>query len=180
MYIAKIQLIVFIFTVFFLLYQAKAQVINNHVYATDIARVRLYGYTKTEVIDGDDLNIEGIRVRLYGIDAPEYDQECEKNKVKYHCGQIAKQTLESLISKDTYCVIKGFDMKYKRPLAVCYNNDISINAELVKQGLAIAYSKFSKDYISQEKFAKKNKKGIWQGKFINPEEHRKMKKAHKN
>ena len=31
---------------------------------------------KIEVIDGDSLRVNGVEIRLEGIDAPEYHQEC--------------------------------------------------------------------------------------------------------
>jgi len=39
------------------------------------------------VVDGDTLNNDGQRIRLYGIDAPELLQFCkDENKNKYPCG----------------------------------------------------------------------------------------------
>ena len=35
------------------------------------------------VIDGDTLEIRGVRVRLYGIDAPEFSQTCTKARAVY-------------------------------------------------------------------------------------------------
>ena len=32
-----------------------------------------------EVVDGDTIKIDGTRIRLFGIDAPEKDQTCKKN-----------------------------------------------------------------------------------------------------
>ena len=39
---------------------------------------------------------------------------------------------------------------------------------MVKDGWAIAYRYFSEDYIPEEEIAKRSKKGIWQGTFIEP------------
>jgi endonuclease YncB( thermonuclease family) len=39
---------------------------------------------------------------------------------------------------------------------------------MVEEGWAIAYRYYSNDYIFEEEIAKKNKKGIWQGNFIEP------------
>ena len=39
---------------------------------------------------------------------------------------------------------------------------------MVKDGWAIAYRYYSKDYIAEEESAKKNKRGIWQGIFEEP------------
>jgi len=63
--------------------------------------------------------------------------------------------------------------RYNRYLSTCYLKKIDINSWLVKNGYAVAYKKYSKKYIFEEQFAKKNKLGIWQGTFQNPEEWRK-------
>ena len=63
--------------------------------------------------------------------------------------------------------------RYKRRISVCYAGLYDINAEMVKRGWAVAYIRYSKDYIDEEKFAKSNKIGMWQGKFINPWDWRK-------
>ena len=39
---------------------------------------------------------------------------------------------------------------------------------MVKNGWAIAYRYYSLDYIDEEKIAKNNKAGIWQGTFQEP------------
>ncbi len=40
--------------------------------------------------------------------------------------------------------------KYNRVLAVCYAGNINLNAEIVRQGWALAYRRYSKDYVSVE------------------------------
>ena len=50
---------------------------------------------------------------------------------------------------------------------------MDINSWLVKNGYAIAYRRYSKKYVLEEQHAEKNKLGIWQGTFQNPEEWRK-------
>ena len=39
---------------------------------------------------------------------------------------------------------------------------------MVKKGWAIAYRYYSKDYVVEELYAKKNKFGIWKSKFEEP------------
>jgi endonuclease YncB( thermonuclease family) len=43
---------------------------------------------------------------------------------------------------------------------------------MVRNGYAVAYKKYSKDYVRDEKYAKEKKLGIWQGLFIRPEKWR--------
>ena len=51
-----------------------------------------------------------------------------------------------------------------------------INSWLVRNGLAVAYTKYSKKYIINENDAKKEKKGLWAGNFEMPWEWRKKRK----
>jgi len=58
--------------------------------------------------------------------------------------------------------------QYKRLIATCYNGEINLNAEMVRQGWALAYRRYSKDYVSVEKGAQEAKRGIWAGVFEPP------------
>ena len=64
--------------------------------------------------------------------------------------------------------------RYKRYIGVCFTGDINLNKWMVKNGYAVAYRRYSKDYIEDEKYAKKNKLGLWSGTFIHPEKWRKL------
>ena len=51
------------------------------------------------VVDGDSLEIGKKRIRLMGIDAPEYDQSCKDEKgALYPCGKQSAQYLQDLIN----------------------------------------------------------------------------------
>ena len=52
-------------------------------------------------------------------------------------------------------------------------NKLSLNQYMVRSGNAVAYKRYSKKYLNDEEWAKKNKLGIWGGEFENPEEWRK-------
>ena len=47
---------------------------------------------------------------------------------------------------------------------------------MVKNGWALAYRKYSRDYIDEENEAKDKKMGMWAGKFIAPWRWRKLKR----
>ena len=47
---------------------------------------------------------------------------------------------------------------------------------MVQNGWAVAYRYYSDDFIKNEEIAKKNKAGIWQGKFLDPYLFRKQQK----
>jgi endonuclease YncB( thermonuclease family) len=47
---------------------------------------------------------------------------------------------------------------------------------MVREGYAVSYSQYSKDFIEDEKHAKENKLGIWSMNFQIPSEYRKLNK----
>src|SRR6266700_1171868 len=52
------------------------------------------------IIDGDTLEIHGLRVRLWGIDAPESSQLCRGDDSKpYRCGAKAAHDLDAFIAE---------------------------------------------------------------------------------
>tara|TARA_B100001540_G_C15659759_1_gene574986 strand:+ start:306 stop:773 length:468 start_codon:yes stop_codon:yes gene_type:complete len=127
-----------------------------------------------KIIDGDTIHIGKIKYRLYGIDAPEIKQECKRNNKKYLCGVEATKFLQSLIkdNESVSCVNKKID-RYKRIVAVCYYLNEDLSKLMVRNGWAIAYRRYSKDYVDDENYAKENKLGIWKGQFIEPYKWRK-------
>jgi endonuclease YncB( thermonuclease family) len=134
-------------------------------------------FGKTFVIDGDSINVAGKEVRLVGIDAPEYKQNCfdEKNE-EYSCGQISRDFLTELIGeKKVTCAFSGKD-KYERYLGKCFIGEVSINEEILKNGMAVIYD-FNETDEKMEKLeaqAKSKKLGIWRGAFQLPKEYRKQ------
>ena len=73
------------------------------------------------------------------------------------------------------CKKKSVD-RYNRVVAICFKKRRDINSWLVRNGLAVAYIKYSKKYIINENDAKKEKKGLWAGNFEMPWEWRKKRK----
>ena len=126
------------------------------------------------VIDGDTIKIGNEKIRFSGIDAPELNQYCFKNGKKILCGVLAKKALLKKIgNKVPKCVIEGKDI-YKRILAECFVNEKSLSKFLVRNGYAFAYRKYSKKFIQDEEFARKNKLGLWSMKFDYPWKFRKL------
>ncbi len=127
------------------------------------------------VVDGDSLEKGVVRIRLEGIDAPEYLQECfDANGEKYRCGLKATDYLQSLTAGKITC--KHFDKdRYGRKLSECYDaENKSINREMVLSGWAMSYGGKYKD---EERQARKANRGIWQGKFMRPELYRALNRA---
>ena len=126
-----------------------------------------------KIIDGDTIHLNNEKIRFTGIDTPELKQTCNKNNEIVYCGIQAKQLLIDKIGKNKVnCVREGKD-QYKRTLAECFVNDLSLSRYLVREGYAFAYRKYSKKFINDEDFAKKNNMGMWSMKFDYPWDWRK-------
>ena len=120
------------------------------------------------VIDGDSLSIAGVVFNLHGIDAPESGQSCTVLGKRSRCGREAAIALSNKIGNHAVqCEKKDID-RYKRIVAVCRAGGENLNAWMVGEGWALAYRRYSPDYIMQEDNASRSKVGIWQGEFIAP------------
>ena len=126
-----------------------------------------------KIIDGDTIHLNNEKIRFTGIDTPELKQTCNKNNEIIYCGIQARQLLINKIGKNKVkCVREGKD-QYKRTLAECFVNDLSLSKFLVREGYAFAYRKYSKKFIEDENFAKNNNMGMWSMKFDYPWDWRK-------
>jgi len=127
------------------------------------------------VTDGDTIKISNNKIRLHGVDAPEKKQNCTKNAKEYNCGVVATMALIKKISKNIVkCSTQKNKDRYNRFIGVCFVDHIDLNKWMVRNGYAVAYRRYSKDYILDEEFAKKNKLGLWSGTFLKPEKWRKL------
>ena len=81
-----------------------------------------------EVVDGDTFQLKsGKRVRLLGVDAPEYDR----------CGgKEAKEALSALISNKQVKLTEETTEAYGRTLALVWVEDTLVNEEMLRQGWA--------------------------------------------
>jgi len=128
------------------------------------------------VIDGDTLELNGERIRLHGIDAPEMKQTCERDGVTWLCGKEARKALAAWIGRrDVDCVGDKRD-KYNRLLAHCSVDDQDIGEWMVSRGLAVAYNRYSYEYQRAEYAAKSAKVGMWAGEFQKPWDWRKSRR----
>jgi endonuclease YncB( thermonuclease family) len=127
------------------------------------------------ITDGDTIKIYNKRIRLHGIDTPEKKQICYKNSKEYSCGEEASSALDKKIDgNQVVCKVQRRLDRYKRYIGVCFVGEVNLNKWMVRNGYAVAYRRYSKDYIQDENYAKKNKFGLWSGQFIHPEKWRKQ------
>ena len=134
-----------------------------------------------KVIDGDSLLIGKKEIRLSGIDAPEYHQQCYDSQDNlYPCGKNAAKALQKMIKNHQISCRKIVKDRYKREVSVCFSGKTNLNYQMVTQGWAVAYTRYTKDYVPAEQEARKYKRGIWNGRFLKPEYYRILRQETKN
>ncbi len=128
---------------------------NDEIYQCKIKRV----------VDGDTViancppnNQAPIRIRVWGIDAPEMGQG--------NWGEASKSFLIMLLSKADRDIveIKIRDIDhYGRYVGQIFLNNQDLGLELVENGEAVVYKQYNKDksYQQAEQRAQKQKLGIW-------------------
>lgn len=126
-----------------------------------------------KVVDGDTLDLQGQRVRLHGIDAPEGDQSCADRAGRaYRCGDRARAALARRVRGESVrCEPRDRD-QHGRVVAVCFVGAENVNRWLVEQGYALAYRHYSRDYVDAEQVARDAGRGVWAGTFDAPWKHR--------
>jgi len=146
------------------------QLILQMILSTAAAAQALTGIAHS--IDGDSLTFGEQGVRLFGIDAPEYQQTCEVNFSALACGADAAAALRSAIDgRLVTCSARDRDV-YGRSVSRCLVDGRDAAATMVRQGLAIVLENGRTDYAMLEEQAKRNQLGIWGSKFITPAEYR--------
>ena len=122
----------------------------------------------TKVSDGDSLRSGRLKIRLFGIDAPELKQHCtDAAGVRWPCGEAARERLAGLAAAPLQCDLIDVD-RYGRLVMRCLAGDTDIAEALVAQGLALAYRRYSKDYVAAEQAAQNAGAGVWSGDFTAP------------
>lgn len=124
---------------------------------------------RASVLDGDTIEIRGARVRLHGIDAPESGQWClDSTGEGYRCGQSAAFALADRIgARNVRCELLDRD-QYNRHIGRCHLAETDLNAWMVRQGQAVAYRRFSIEYVPEENAARGERLGLWHGDFDMP------------
>jgi endonuclease YncB( thermonuclease family) len=130
------------------------------------------------VRDGGTIEVADVTYRLDGIDAPAIDQICiDDHADPWACGVEARDWLTGLIGgREVRCDDLGTDATFKKwHVGTCTiaGETKSLNQLLVRQGLALnlepsARGRFKED----EADARDNRRGLWKGCFVAPQEFR--------
>ncbi len=135
---------------------------------------------KYAAVDGDSLVAGERRIRLDGIDAPEFVQNCyDESAAEYPCGLDSLHYLENLMQDSTIrCDCLPLKDKYNREICECFADDVCLNEAMVFGGYAVTYR--SDKYIDAERDAKEHKRGVWRGKFMRPALFRALERVQKS
>jgi len=135
---------------------------------------------RASVTDGNSLAIQGIPIRLHGIDAPESWQICRDAGGKlYRCGVRAAEALDVLLaaSRPTRCRQVDTD-RYGRVVAVCWTvSGVEVGEWMVANGWSFDWPKYSRHrYAPAQRVAASKRLGFWSGRFDWPWELRALKR----
>lgn len=123
------------------------------------------------VIDGDTLDVDGQRVRVFGIDAPEMRQQCYRNGVPFDCGREARLQLWRLVNNRPVTCTQVDRDRYGRAVAKCQTAGVDIGSLMIRCGWAVEYTRYSRGiYAGDQAAAKSAKRGLWADGvvFVNP------------
>jgi micrococcal nuclease len=138
------------------------------VLCTDIQAAGGDAVRVVQVIDGDSLKVESggryFQVRLWGIDAPEW-QQAFSAKAKAVCRDLTAGKNVSLEEK--------YNDSYGRTVAVVRVNGTVLNEELVKRGLAWVHVRYCDEEICAlwqdlEAEARRRRLGLWKDRNPTP------------
>ena len=123
----------------------------------------------TRVSDGDSLRSGPLKIRLHGIDAPELKQTCtDSTGATWACGRAARDAVSEITKAvPLRCALMDVD-RYGRLIMRCFAGDTDIAEHLVENGLALAYRRYSTDYVAAETIARDRGLGVWAGTFEAP------------
>ncbi len=128
---------------------------------------------KARALAGARLEIGGITLPLFGIDAPEPDQACLRAGARWDCGFAATAALAYRTAGQwVTCVEQGADAA-GTPLALCYlggPGGPELNGWMIAAGWGIADQ--PPLFVEDEAAARAAGRGIWAGTFVPPAEWR--------
>lgn len=134
------------------------------------------------VTDGDTIRIGQTRIRLFGMDAPEKAQRCERAGTCYRCGDDATRALKSIVEGSQVVCSPTGAKTYGRIVATCEAEGVDLSVEMVRLGWAVPYWRYLSDVptvaasiIAAYGQAVISGSGIHSGEFVTPEDWRREK-----
>jgi len=128
------------------------------------------------IVDGDTLWVDGTKIRLYNIDAPELEQKCrDADDALYPCGRLSRHELSLLTSgQEVRCIVNDRDRDGVRS-GTCFVGVMNLSKEMVARGWAVVYrmKKYDEDYMRAALVARNSRRGMWRGDFVMPWDWRK-------
>jgi endonuclease YncB( thermonuclease family) len=130
------------------------------------------------VRDGGTIQLGDVTYRLDGIDAPEIDQMCiDDHADAWACGVEARDRLSGLIGgRAVHCKDLGIGTTYKkRHIGICTvdGETDSLNQLAVRAGFALNFEPYARGrFKADEAAAKGDRRGLWKGCFVAPQEFR--------
>jgi endonuclease YncB( thermonuclease family) len=118
-----------------------------------------------KVSDGDSLQVRQgdkvVRVRLYGIDCPELDQDFGPAAKKFTKAQVFKKKVQvEAVDRD----------RYGRTVALVWSSGKLLNRELIRAGYAWTYPRYCtnttlcNEFKTLQNMARQQGQGLWQKK----------------
>ncbi len=124
---------------------------------------------RATVTDGETIRMGDVRIRLWGIDAPERDQTCGD----LPAGRMATGALAHVIGdRPVSCESVDTD-RYGRTVATCAVDGEDLGSMMVRAGWARDYARYSGGHYRQdEDAARTRQRGMWAADCIAPWEWR--------
>lgn len=138
--------------------------------------IRSIDGTVIKVADGDTITVQDslgtkVKVRLYGIDAPETEKSNKRtgrvSKPGQPHGQEAHAALAGKVDRQRVRLdVMNID-RYKRAVALVWLGGRNVNREMVSEGYAWAYRHYldrahASEYLGAEEAARRVRRGLWQ------------------
>lgn len=117
---------------------------------------------KAIVADGDTLVIGGRGLRLFGIDAPDYDTRCTMDGADMALGHLSYHALDTLVmGREVVCYVVEPRPSHPSDVAVCEAGGVELNTWMVRAGWARSWAGDGHTFAKDEGRARGLHAGLW-------------------
>jgi micrococcal nuclease len=134
-------------------------------------------HARARAIDGDTVSID---FRLFGADAFERKQSCERGGECYRCGKLAQDFAAHVLDEGDAAITRTGSASYGRPVAIVTVNGTDMGERLIRAGLAVPRPGFLQNdpdrlrrYQGAYEAARAGHDGVHAGHWIDPADWRK-------